>query len=80
MVRQPIRPWLEHKFPDTDFATATLSAAVMHDSFRDYFEHNRYTAEDLCAMLELCGLQVVDQVSLRSGRAIRIAARNPQPR
>lgn len=75
MVRQPLRPWLEHKFPTTRFASDDLSAATMHDSFRDYFEHNRYTPEDLCDLLALCGLEVVEQVSLRSGRAVRIAAR-----
>ncbi|GGB89491.1 hypothetical protein GCM10011352_14380 [Marinobacterium zhoushanense] len=77
MVRQPLDTFLQHKFPDTDFANAELDAPEMNDCFRDYFEHNRYSAEDISNLLTLCGFEVLELQLLRQGRATRIAARNP---
>ncbi|KEA62714.1 hypothetical protein ADIMK_3186 [Marinobacterium lacunae] len=77
MVRQPLDTFLRHKFPQVDFATAPLNAPDMNDSFRDYFEHNRYSAEDIANLLKLCGFEIVAQETLRESRATRIAARNP---
>lgn len=77
MVRQPLETFLRHKFPDTDFSTDPLDPPTMNECFRDYFEHNRYTAEDIVHLLELCGFDVIEQQSLREGRATRIAARRP---
>lgn len=77
MVRQPLVGFLHHKFPAVDFAMATLDAPDMNDCFRDYFEHNRYSAEDIRGLLTLCGFEILEQQALREGRATRIAARNP---
>lgn len=76
VVRQSLESFLRHKFPDTDFSTDALSPQAMNDSFRDYFEHNRYTAQELARLLELCGFELIEQLPLRDGRATRIAARN----
>jgi len=76
MVRQPLGTFLRHKFPSTDFATADLDAPDLNDCFRDYFEHNRYSADDIGSLLTLCGFEILEQQTLREGRATRIAARN----
>ncbi|SEG14225.1 class I SAM-dependent methyltransferase [Marinobacterium lutimaris] len=75
-VRQPLENFLHHRFPDTDFSSDALSPQDLNDSFRDYFEHNRYTADELVRLLELCGFEPIEQQQLREGRALRIAARN----
>ncbi|WP_432695667.1 class I SAM-dependent methyltransferase [Marinobacterium sp. YM272] len=76
-VRQPLKSFLNHRFPDTDFSRDPLDAPSMNDCFRDYFEHNRYTAKDIAELLELCGFDLIEQQNLRDGRATRIAARRP---
>lgn len=75
-IRQPLEQFLRHSFPATDFSKDSLSPQDMNDSFRDYFEHNRYTADELARLLELAGFEVTDQQRLKEGRATRIAARN----
>ena len=76
MVRQPVVNFLHHKFPDLDFAHDPADAPTMHECFRDYFEHNRYSADDIEQLLKLCGFDVIERQTLREGRATRIAARN----
>lgn len=77
MVRQPVTAFLRHKFPDTDFSRDPLDAVDMNDCFRDYFEHNRYSANEIADLLTLCGFEILAQQHLRDGRATRIAARVP---
>ncbi len=76
-VRQPLENFLRHKYPCTDFSSDALSPQDMNDCFRDYFEHNRYTAEELLRLLQLCGFKLLEQQTLKGGRATRIAVQVP---
>lgn len=77
MVRQPLKSYLLHELKGVDLRQDEVSAAEMHDLFLHYLEHNRYHPQDLCDLLEMCGLEVLACDSIRSGRAVQIAARRP---
>ncbi|MET4163713.1 SAM-dependent methyltransferase [Marinobacterium sp. MBR-111] len=76
MVRQPLGSFLTHKFGQ-DRLDEKQDAKAMAALFEDYFEHNRYHDYDLLALLSLTGYEVLADESIRSGRAVQIAARRP---
>lgn len=76
MVRQPLGSFLTHKF-GRDRLDEPLDARAMKALFEDYFEHNRYHDYDLLALLVMTGYEVLAEESIRSGRAVQIAARKP---
>lgn len=76
MVRQPLGSFLTHKF-GKDRLDEALDAAEMAALFEDYFEHNRYHDYDLLALLAMTGFEILADESIRSGRAVQIAARRP---
>ncbi|WP_160142023.1 class I SAM-dependent methyltransferase [Nitrincola tapanii] len=77
MVRQPIKNYLSHELKGQALRDLDLSPAQLHDLFQHFLEHNRYTSEDLCDLLTLCGFEILEVEAIRSGRAVQIAARNP---
>lgn len=76
MVRQPLGSFLTHKFGQ-DRLDESLDSKALAALFEDYFEHNRYHDYDLLALLSLTGYEVLAEESIRSGRAVQIAARRP---
>lgn len=70
MVRQPLESYLTHKHPDA----TVLDRTQLEDSFQHFQEHNRYTPDDLCFMLQHCGFKVDAVETYKRGRAVRIAA------
>lgn len=77
MVRQPLGSFLTHRL-GTDQLDEMQDADRMAALFEDYFEHNRYHDYDLLALLNMTGFEVLADESIRSGRAVQIAARRPE--
>lgn len=51
--------------------------AFLNDRMTHFFEHNRYSADDLAWLLENTGFQVIGQESYKENRFIRMAAEKP---
>lgn len=73
MVRQPLASYLPHALRDT--AVAALSDTERAFHFRQFQEHNRYTADDLAWLLTECGFEICHRDAIRSGRAARFVVR-----
>jgi len=70
LVRQPLQEYLEYKYKATNVADEKTSVADLENAFEHFLEHNRYHAEDIIYMLQVCGFKLIEQQ--KTGRFVRI--------
>ncbi len=76
-VRAPIRLYFEPQTVDQILNTDT-AVEVLDDAFTHFFEHNRYSVDDLLWLLELVGFEILAFQSYNQQRFVRIAAAKPR--
>lgn len=72
-VRAPLAQYLAAEGREDVFAPQCDTAAL-EDVFIHFIEHNRFSSDDLCYLLERTGFKVLSVTSLRNGQFARIYA------
>lgn len=72
VVRQPLKDYLEHRYTETQVWGDDTTVADLEDAFEHFQEHNRYHPDDIVYMLELGGFKLVDRLSYRNDRFVRL--------
>ncbi len=75
-VRAPLRLYFDAVTEAQLFQPDTPLDTLV-DQFTHFYEHNRFSAEDLAWLLEKVGLQVVAQELYRQNRFVRLVAEKP---
>ena len=74
IVRQPLAEYLAYRYPDISPYDDQTSVEDLEDAFEHFLEHNRYHPEDIVAMLEMGGFEIVANTPQKVGRFVRIVA------
>ncbi len=72
-IRAPLVLYFSEEEVDQIFATDT-DLELLDDWFTHFYEHNRFSADDLVWLLEHCGFQVIAQQRYKQDRFVRMAA------
>ncbi len=72
VVRQPLKDYLQHRYTETQVWGDDTTVADLEDAFEHFQEHNRYHPDDIVYMLELGGFKLVDRLSYRNDRFVRL--------
>lgn len=70
LVRQPLKDYLNHKYPDAGLWQTEIEREQIEDVFQHFLEHNRYHADDLIYMLEAAGFTLIENTP--NGRFVRL--------
>jgi SAM-dependent methyltransferase len=76
-VRAPIRLYFDPETAD-QLLNPDTNPEVLEDAFTHFFEHNRYTVDDLLWLLERVGFEILAFQSYNQHRFVRIAAAKPR--
>ncbi|AZR81677.1 hypothetical protein AYJ59_04895 [Thiomicrospira sp. S5] len=67
-----LEDYLEHRYTETQVWGDDTTVADLEDAFEHFQEHNRYHPDDIVYMLELGGFKLVDRLSYRNDRFVRL--------
>ncbi len=77
IVRQPLAEYLAYRYPEVSPYDEKTSVEDLEDAFEHFLEHNRYHPEDIVAMLEMGGFEIVAETPQKEGRFVRIVGEKP---
>jgi ubiquinone/menaquinone biosynthesis C-methylase UbiE len=71
-VRQPLANYLQQRYTPEQLWSPNTGVAELEDAFEDFLEHNRYHPEDLEFMLTAGGFKLIERLTFRQDRFVRI--------